>query len=107
MLFTTGSLVEYLRLSGTHRILNVLPMAFDYGLYQLFMAVETESTLVLERSFAFPTAVFQQIRDHEVTVFPGVPTIFAMLISLHAKKKICFPSVERVTNTAAALPPAT
>ena len=39
MVFTAGSLLEYLRLSDEHRILNVLPLAFDYGLYQLLMSV--------------------------------------------------------------------
>jgi amino acid adenylation domain-containing protein len=101
--FITGSLIEYLRLSEEHRILNVLPMAFDYGLYQLFMAVRLGATLVLERSFTYPAQVLERVKEHEVTVFPGVPTIYAMLLSMHEKKALSFPSVQRVTNTGAAL----
>jgi long-chain acyl-CoA synthetase len=104
MVFATESLIEYLRLSEDHRLLCVLPLAFDYGLYQLLMAVRLGATLVLERSFTYPAAVMQRMREHSVTVFPGVPTIFAMLLSAHGREKLCFPSVTRLTNTAAALP---
>jgi amino acid adenylation domain-containing protein len=104
MVFTAASLLQYLRLSAQHRILNLLPLAFDYGLYQLLMAVRVGATLVLERSFAYPAQVLARIEQHEVTVFPGVPTVYAMLLSMHRNKPLCFPSVQRVTNTAAALP---
>lgn len=105
MLFATQSLSLYLRLDETHTILNVLPMAFDYGLYQLLMSIYCGGTLLLERSFAFPAKTCNLIRQHAVTVFPGVPTVFTTLIGIHRRKPLCFPSVTRVTNTAAALPP--
>ncbi|MEO9146715.1 MAG: AMP-binding protein, partial [Ginsengibacter sp.] len=38
MVFTSWSLVEYLRLSEKDRIMLILPLAFDYGLYQLLMS---------------------------------------------------------------------
>jgi amino acid adenylation domain-containing protein len=104
MLFAAGSLIQYLRLAGSDRILCALPLAFDYGLYQWLMAVQLGATLVLERSFAFPAQVFARMAEFRVTVFPGVPTIFAMLLSAHRREPLCFPFVTRVTNTAAALP---
>lgn len=107
MVFTVDSLVQYLRLSADHRILNVLPLAFDYGLYQLIMALRVGATLVLERSFTYTAQVLGRLEQQEVTVFPGVPTIFAMLLSMHRHQKLRFPSVLRVTNTAAALPAST
>lgn len=104
MTFTVGSLVEYLRLSSDDVLINVLPLAFDYGLYQLFMAVDLAATLVLERSFAYPAQILNRMREHEVTVFPGVPTVYSMLMAAHVRQPLAFPSVRRVTNTAAALP---
>lgn len=104
MVFATGSLIEYLRLDASDRILCALPLAFDYGLYQLLMSVALGATLVLERSFTFPAQVFARMRETGVTVFPGVPTIFAMLLAAHGREPLCFPDVRRVTNTAAALP---
>lgn len=52
MVFTSESLIQYLRLNEDERIINILPFAFDYGLYQLLMSVRLGATLVLERSFA-------------------------------------------------------
>jgi len=104
MVFTTGSLIEYLRLDASEKILCALPLAFDYGLYQLLMSVKLGATLVLERSFTFPAQVFARMHETGVTVFPGVPTVFAMLLAAHGRSALSFPSVTRVTNTAAALP---
>jgi amino acid adenylation domain-containing protein len=104
MVFAAGSLIEYLRLSAEDRILCVLPLAFDYGLYQLLMSIQLGATLVLERSFTYPAQIFARMQEQEATVFPGVPTIYAMLISSHGRTPLCFPHVKRVTNTAAALP---
>lgn len=103
MLFAVDSIVEYLRLSPEDRILNFLPFAFDYGLYQLLMSVRLGALLVLEKSFLYPAQIVNCIRDKHVTVFPGVPTVFSMLVGMHRKKPLSFPSIKRVTNTAAAL----
>ena len=104
MVFAAGSLSEYLRLAAHDKILCVLPVAFDYGLYQLLMAIRLGATLVLERSFTYPAQIFARMNEQGVTVFPGVPTIFAMLLSTHSRSPLQFPQITRVTNTAAALP---
>ena len=104
MVFAAWSLIEYLRLSEDDRIMLVLPLAFDYGLYQLLMAMKLGATLIVERSFTFPGQIYKKIREEAATVFPGVPTIFATMISGHRKKPLSFPGITRVTNTAAALP---
>lgn len=104
MVFTLWSLIEYLRLSEDERIMLVLPLAFDYGLYQLLMAVAVGGMLIIEHSFAFPASIYKQIHKFKPTVFPGIPTIFAMMIGSHKKSGISFESVKTITNTAAALP---
>jgi len=104
MVFAAGSITEYLRIDASDRIIVVLPFAFDYGLYQLLMTVVLGATLVVERSFVYPLPVLRRVIEHEVTVFPIVPTIGATLLSLHRSGGWTFPAVRRVTNTAAALP---
>ena len=104
MVFTTWSLIEYLRLSGDERIILLLPLAFDYGLYQLLMAITTGGTLIVEHSFTFPASIYKQIQKLKPTVFPGVPTIFAIMIGTHKKTGLSFECVRKITNTAAALP---
>ena len=104
MVFAAGSISQYLRLGPDERILGLLPLAFDYGLYQLLMNVLEGGTLVLERSFAFPAQIVKRVQEEEATVFPGVPTVYATLLSMRRGMEFELPSVRRVTNTAAALP---
>jgi amino acid adenylation domain-containing protein len=100
-----GSITTYLRNTPDDIILNVLPLAFDYGLYQLLMTVRLGATLVLEKSFAFPQAVFDRIRAERVTGFPLVPTMAAMILQMRDLEPGYFPTLRYVSNTAAALPP--
>jgi len=102
--FASWSLIEYLRLNSDERIMLVLPLAFDYGLYQLLMAINLGASLIVERSFAFPAKIYKQMEAVEATVFPAVPTIFAMMISAYKSEPFSFPAITKITNTAAALP---
>jgi acyl-CoA synthetase (AMP-forming)/AMP-acid ligase II len=104
MVFTCWSLIEYLRLTDEERIMLVLPLAFDYGLYQLLMAITVGGTLIVEQSFGFPPTIYRQMEQLNATVFPGVPTMYAMMIATHKKTGLSFASVKKITNTAAALP---
>lgn len=105
MVFATESICTYLRLRSDDTILCVLPLSFDYGLYQVLMAVRLGATVRLERSMAFPAQIADLITNTRPTVFPGVPTSFANLLSVAESTGQTFDSVTRVTNTAAALQP--
>jgi amino acid adenylation domain-containing protein len=105
MVFAVGSISQYLRLGSDDRILGLLPLAFDYGLYQLLMSVRLGATLVLERTFAFPAQIVKRVEEEQITVFPGVPTVYATFLSILGRSPFELPSVRRVTNTAAALLP--
>jgi len=99
------SITTYLRNTPDDIILGVLPLAFDYGLYQLLMSVKMGATLVLEKSFAFPHAIFDLMRKEKVTGFPLVPTMAAMILQMRDLEPGFLPTLRYVTNTAAALPP--
>lgn len=98
------SITTYLCNTPDDIILNVLPLAFDYGLYQLLMAIRIGATLVLEKSFAFPQAIFERIRAEGVTGFPLVPTMAAMILQMRDLEPGFLPSLRYISNTAAALP---
>src|SRR5690606_23741857 len=53
----SASITQYLESRQDDVVLSVLPLAFDYGLYQLLMCVRLGATLVLEKSFAFPQKI--------------------------------------------------
>jgi amino acid adenylation domain-containing protein len=103
---TARSITTYLENVPEDVIINMLPLSFDYGLYQLLMSVKMGATLVIERSFAYPFRLVQRVSEERVTGFAGVPTVFAMLLQMKDLDPACFDSVRYVTNTAAALPPA-
>lgn len=103
--FASWSVSSLLEKTSDDVVLGVVPMAFNYGLYQLLMAVRVGATLVLERSFAFPLQLLKRVAEAGVTGFPGVPTMFAMLGEM---KNVELPDLSRVryvTSTAAALLP--
>lgn len=102
--FASSSIISYLGNREDDIVINVLPLAFDYGLYQLLMTFKYGGTLVLEPSFAFPAAVLKRIQAERVTGFPGVPTIFALLLEMDLSA-FDLSSLRYLTNTAAALPP--
>jgi len=104
MLTAATSITTYLGNVEDDVILGVLPLAFDYGLYQMVMAFRTGARLVLERSFAFPAQVLTRIAEERVTGFPGVPTIFAVLAEMKSLAQFDLSSIRYVSNTAAALP---
>jgi amino acid adenylation domain-containing protein len=103
MLTAATSVSTYLQLQESDIVLGVLPLAFDYGLYQLIMTARVGARLVLERSFTFPAQVLANVVAERVTVFPGVPTIFTILAGLKNLTAYDFTSIKKVTNTAAAL----
>ena len=104
MVFTSWSLIEYLRLSPDDRIILLLPLAFDYGLYQLIMSVTIGGTLIVEQSFVFTASIYKNINKYQPTVFPGVPTVYAMMIASNKENGLSFPGIEKITSTAALLP---
>lgn len=97
------SITTYLENTPDDVVINVLPLAFDYGLYQLLMMFKMGGTLVLHDSFAFPTVVIEKIIKEGITGFPLVPTISAILLQMDLSK-YSFPKLRYISNTAAALP---
>ncbi|MBI2951531.1 AMP-binding protein [bacterium] len=97
------SITRYLGNTPEDIILSALPLAFVYGLYQLLMTFLVGGTLVLERSFAFPLKVVEAMRRERVTGFPGVPSMFSMLLSL-SPHLLTLPDLRTITNAGAALP---
>jgi long-chain acyl-CoA synthetase len=102
--FAAGSIISYLNNTADDVVIGVLPLSFDYGLYQLLMTTMFGGTLVLEPGFVFPAEILARIAEERVTGFPGVPTIFAALLAMDLDG-FDLSSLRYITNTAAALPP--
>lgn len=100
------SVITYLENTEDDVILNALPISFNYGLYQALMAVRLGATLVLEKSFAFPQAILNRIREERVTGFPLVPTMAALLLQMKDIRPGQYPTLRYITSAGAALPTA-
>jgi long-chain acyl-CoA synthetase len=101
-----ASVQAYLGLREDDVIGLALPPTFSYGLYNLLMGLGLGATVVVERAAAFPARLAQTLAAERVTVFPGVPTLFAALLALEGLPQIDLHSLRLITNAAAALPEA-
>ena len=104
MLTALRSVRGYLGLRQDDIIVCALPLAFDYGLYQVLMAFSLGATVLLERSFTFPVKVLATMAKERATVFAGVPTMFTLLTNLKTLDEFDLSALRLITNTAAALP---
>jgi len=99
------SITRYLEHTADDVVINVLPLAFDHGLYQALTMFYVGGTLLLERDFTFPYATLHRIALGGVTGFPGVPTVFALLLQLRLRSN-SLPNLRYIASTGAALPTA-
>jgi len=104
MVAAATSVNAYVGNTSDDVIINVLPLAFDYGLYQILLAFQVGACVVLEQGFAFPAHTVAVIERERVTGLPAVPTLVALLLKYPELLRRELPSLRYITNTAAALP---
>ena len=105
VLSATASIDGYLQNRPDDTILDLLPLSFDYGLYQLFLAMRSGARVLLERSLAFPTVMLDLMARERVTALPIVPMVAALLLK-HDLSAYDLSALRYITNTGAVLPPA-
>ena len=104
MISAARSIIQYVGNVEDDIILDVLPLSFDYGLYQVIMAFMFGGTVVLEKSILYFHTILERIAQEKVTGIPIVPTIVAILLKLQDLTQYDFSSLRYITNTGAALP---
>ena len=104
--FTVGSIAEYLAIRPDDVTLSTLSLSYGYGLYQALCSWRAGARLVLERTFTFPGRIVQLLESEEVTMLPGVPTLFGLLTGLSGLEERELPALRALTNAGAALPEA-
>jgi long-chain acyl-CoA synthetase len=104
MISAARSVIQYIGNYTNDRILNVLPLSFSYGLYQVIMAFMFGGTVVLEQSLQFPCRIFELIDRERVTGLPVVPTLIAMLLKIQEFSLFDLGTLRYLTSAGAALP---
>jgi long-chain acyl-CoA synthetase len=100
------SIIQYVGNSENDIILDVLPLAFDYGLYQIIMTFMFGGTIILERTMGFIEPIIKRIESEQVTGFPVVPMISAMLLKMKKLPAERLTSLRYITSTGALWPAA-
>lgn len=100
------SIATYLENRADDVLLLLLPLSFGYGLTQLTSAFQVGARVVLERGFGLPFPIVQAIEQHRVTGLAGVPTVFALLLSLKELPSRDLSSLRYLTNAGAGIAPA-
>ena len=104
MISAARSIIEYLENTSDDIILNLLPLSFDYGLYQVLMAFGFGGTVIQGSSFSYPYQALELMVKEKVTGFPIVPAMAAMILRMRNLDRFNFQSLRYITNTAQALP---
>jgi amino acid adenylation domain-containing protein len=94
-----NSINTFLHNSARDIVLNVLPLSFDYGLYQIFLMFACGGTLVLEKRFGYPHALLEKLDTSQVTGFPLVPTIASLFLRIDPSERPTFPALRYLTTT--------
>jgi long-chain acyl-CoA synthetase len=103
MVSSARSIIQYIGNEEEDVILDVLPLSFDYGLYQVIMAFMFGGTVVMENSFVYVHRILNLIAEEKVTGFPVVPTILSLLFRMKDLHRYDLCRLRYVTNTGAAL----
>jgi len=102
----TQSIVQYLGLRESDRMMVVLPFYYVYGRSLLYSHFLSGGSLVIDNRFAFPVTILNTMRDLEATGFAGVPSTFSILLNKSDLKSRKFPHLRFVTQAGGGMAPA-
>lgn len=106
MIAATQSITEYLENSVDDIVINVLPLSFDYGFYNILMPFYFGGTVILEKAFISPHQLIGLVKKEKVTGLPLVPTIIGLLLKFSHLQRYDLSAVKYITSTGQALPTA-
>jgi len=99
LIANTESIIDYLKLNESDRMLVVLPFYYCYGLSLLHTHLRVGGSIVLNNSFIFLGGIINNLRDYKCTGFAGVPSHFQILLRKSDNfKKTQFPDLKYVTQ---------
>ena len=99
LIANTESILKYLKLTSSDRILVVLPFYYCYGLSLLHTHLRVGGSIVLNNSFIFLGTVISNLLDYKCTGFAGVPSHFQILLRKSDNfRNTNFPDLRYVTQ---------
>lgn len=102
--FAIAGIQERLQYRAEDTIGVFLPLSFDYGLYQLFLAAQVGACVFVGSPDMAGPQLLNILDGNGVTVLPGVPTLFAAMLTMLNRRPHPLPKLRAVTNTGDRLP---
>lgn len=89
----TESIIEYLELKRTDRMLVILPFFYCFGTSLLHTHLRVGGSLALCNTFTFPESVLDIMERESCTGFAGVPSSYQLLLRISTFKERSFPAL--------------
>lgn len=102
----TDSIIQYLELTRTDRILSILPFYYCYGTSLLHTHLRVGGSLALADSVGFPEKVLDLMEETACTGFAGVPTTFQMYLRNSTFPQRKLPALQKIQQAGGKLMPA-
>jgi acyl-coenzyme A synthetase/AMP-(fatty) acid ligase len=102
--FVAAAIQARLQYRAEDRVAVLLPLSFDYGLYQLFYAAIAGAAVFIGRPDMAGPELARILAANEISVLPGVPTLFGGLIKMQRYRPVPLPKIRVITNTGDHLP---
>ncbi|TDU04452.1 acyl-CoA synthetase (AMP-forming)/AMP-acid ligase II [Streptomyces sp. 846.5] len=104
LLFAVQAIQSVLCYRSEDVVLNPLPLSFDYGLYQLFLAAAAGAQVRLCVPGETGPRLLETVNSSGATVLASVPSTAEMLVRLLNRGSRRKPALRLLTNTGAAMP---
>lgn len=102
--FVVGAIQERLCYRPSDTVGCFLPLAFDYGLYQIFLAAQAGAKLFIGDPGQVGPRLPAILKEAKISILPGVPSVYAALIALGKRRPFELPLLRAITNTGERLP---
>ena len=102
--FVSAAIQARLQYRAEDRVAIFLPLSFDYGLYQIFYAALAGASVFIGRPEMAGPELPRILAAQEISVLPGVPTLFGGLIKMQRYRPVPLPKMRVITNTGDHLP---
>lgn len=101
----TASIIEFLELSQSDRMLVILPFHYCFGASLLHTHLAVGGAVVLCNTFAFPETALDLIESEACTGFAGVPSTFQLLARASTFTSRALPTLRIVQQAGGRLSP--
>jgi amino acid adenylation domain-containing protein len=102
--FTVAAIQSRLRYTGEDVVGLFLPLAFDYGLYQIFLTLAAGASLFVGDPRESGPQLVSALAAHRISVLPGTPRLTSGLVRLLESRPRPLPALRLITNTGDHLP---